>query len=424
VFRSFPSRPEYPLLRMSRRDCLTGGVAALGTALLSDYQPAATAQQSSPPEQLKETAQQRAERKRAYLRRLLYSREDLKAWLAGKAFPFAKYDPELGYLHIDRDFKEGIDGSVCSYRYDRLGARRTIAHADKACRINTYGDSFTSCEQVSDGETWQEVLAAHLGEPIRNYGIGGYSVYLAYLRMKREEKKAPAAYIIFNIFDDDHYRNLLGWQRLHFGVNRKSTNPPIPHVSVNPEAREFVEHPNPCPTPDALCKLCDLDTTFRMFQDDYLLNRYVEREFQREQGNVKVPASNFDDQELTRVALYASMRIVEKIEEFAAKEKRKVLYILSYNPQTVRRRLKEGSRFDQSFVDFMDRRRLPYVDLLKAHAADYARFTPGIDPYIGRYFIGHYNPLGNHFCAFAIKQQVVRMLQPPPPAYAKNAREF
>jgi hypothetical protein len=409
---------------MSRRDCLTGGVAALGTALLGNHDPAATARESAQPEKSKPTAQQWAERKRAYLRRLLYSREDLTAWLAGKAFPFNKYDAGLGYLHIDRDFKEGIDGSICSYRYDRLGARRTIAHADKPCRINTYGNSFTSCEQVSDGETWQEVLAAHLGEPIRNYGIGGYSVYLAYLRMKREEKRAPATTILFNIFDDDHYRNLLGWQRLHFGVNRKSPNPPTPYVSVNPEARELVEHPNPCPTPEALHKLCDLETTFRMFQDDYLFNRYVQREFQREQGKAKVSASNFEDPEVTRLALYASMRIVDKIEEFAAQEKRKVLYILSYNPQTIRRRLKDASRFDQSFIDFMDRRRLPYVDLLTAHAADYARFSPDIEAYVARYFIGHYNPLGNHFCAFAIKQQVLRMLQPPPPAYAKNSREF
>ena len=29
---------------------------------------------------------------------------------------------------------------------------------------------------MNDGETWQEYLAAHLREPIRNYGVGGYSV--------------------------------------------------------------------------------------------------------------------------------------------------------------------------------------------------------------------------------------------------------
>ena len=56
---------------------------------------------------------------------------------------------------------------------------------DRPCRMNTYGDSFTQCHQVSDGETWQEYLAAHLGEPVRNFGVGGYGVYQAYRRMLR-----------------------------------------------------------------------------------------------------------------------------------------------------------------------------------------------------------------------------------------------
>src|SRR5713101_2719752 len=86
--------------RISRRDWLSGA-AALGTTLLSSRLVSGAADTEP-------TAEQVAERKRAYLRRLLYSREDLTAWLAGKAFPFAKYDGELGYLHLDRDFKEGI----------------------------------------------------------------------------------------------------------------------------------------------------------------------------------------------------------------------------------------------------------------------------------------------------------------------------
>jgi hypothetical protein len=50
-------------------------------------------------------------------------------------------------------------------------------YSDGVRRINTYGDSFTQCAQVSDGETWQEILAAHLGEPIGNFGVSGYGVH-------------------------------------------------------------------------------------------------------------------------------------------------------------------------------------------------------------------------------------------------------
>jgi hypothetical protein len=178
-----------------------------------------------------------------------------------------------------------------------------------------------------------------------------------------------------------------------------------------------VEHPNPCPKAEALYDLCDEEGAFRMFQDDYLLERYVLREQRRERKDPKAPANDYEDEELTRLALYASMRIVEKVEEFAAKEKRVVLYVLSYSSYTIRRRLSGGHRFDQSFVDFFNRRQLPYVDLLKAHADDYAKFAPGVDAYLKRYFIGHYNPLGNHFCAFALKKKLLDTMQPTPPAY-------
>src|SRR5207249_9658747 len=111
--------------------------------------------------------------RRDVIRPLLYSREDLDGWLAGKAFPFAKYDPELGYLHIDRRFREGVDGAICTYSYDRDGARRGLEYAGHPCRVSSYGNSFTGCEQVSDQETWQAILGGHLGEPIRNFGVGG-----------------------------------------------------------------------------------------------------------------------------------------------------------------------------------------------------------------------------------------------------------
>ena len=84
--------------------------------------------------------------------------------------------------------KDDIEDSYTLAHYEPTGERRMLNYADQPCRINTYGNSFTQCQQVSDGETWQEYLAAHMGEPIRNFGIGGYGVYQAYRRMLREEK--------------------------------------------------------------------------------------------------------------------------------------------------------------------------------------------------------------------------------------------
>jgi hypothetical protein len=61
--------------------------------------------------------------------------------------------------------KDGIDGSWTISTAQDNGQRTSWMYNDRPSRINTYGNSFTQCHQVSDGETWQEYLAAHLGEP-------------------------------------------------------------------------------------------------------------------------------------------------------------------------------------------------------------------------------------------------------------------
>lgn len=110
---------------------------------------------------------------RDYLHEILYTKQEVDDWLAGKAFPFAKYSSEFGWLLNSVPFKDGVDDSISAYTYvGEDGERLMSNYSDRPCRINTYGDSFTQCHQVSDHETWQEVLAAHLQEPVRNFGIG------------------------------------------------------------------------------------------------------------------------------------------------------------------------------------------------------------------------------------------------------------
>src|SRR5881296_2148374 len=83
------------------------------------------------------------------------------------------FDGELGWVHAEAvNVGDGVGKSRTFYHYEVDGARRVVHGRGAASRINTYGDSFTHGNQVNDGETWQEVLAAHLQEPIRNYGVG------------------------------------------------------------------------------------------------------------------------------------------------------------------------------------------------------------------------------------------------------------
>jgi len=382
---------------------------------------------------------------REYLESILYTPQEVEEWISGKVLPYGKtYDSLVGYVHSDGKYRDGIDGSIVTYSHP--GPRRMMLYADKPCRINTYGNSFTHCDQVNDGETWQEVLAAHLCEPVRNFGVSGISVYQAFLRMKKEETRTPANYIILNIFDDDHYRNLISWRNIDagevLGARSGVTYPTVPYVKVNPSTGEYMEYANPCPSRESVFQLCDANWVYETFKDDFVLKVVLARKNIRQNTPEKSYVEimdlahqhgmevHIDSPEMlsqtveslyTRAGLFATTRIVEKMEEFAAAHHKKILYVLSFGTGNVAKVMRGQRRFDYQFVEFLRERKLPYVDLLEAHLTDFATFNMSIEDYLARYWIGHYNPLGNFFTAFSFKDKLVEMLEPKPISYAAES---
>ena len=382
---------------------------------------------------------------RKLLSGVIYSRQKVDDWLAGRSRWRGKYDSELGYVVRDTRRADGVDGSTSTYSYGKYGERRMINYADRPCRINTYGDSITEGSQASDGETYQEALAAHLGEPVRNFGVGGWSVYQAYRRMLREEARVPAGMIIFNIYENDHYRQLFAWRKILWPPGQHGVAPPPgPHLRVNLSTGECQECENACPTKESLYSLCDLDWVEERFRDDFMVNiklaeinarnghpdhaRKALMNIARAHG-IKTPiegnakAIGATAREIcTRAALLGSMKVVEWTEAFARKHGKKVLYVLSFTPAFTASRVNKATRYDQPFVDFLQKNKLPYVDLSEVDASEFAQLSIGMKAldYFKRFRVGggiHFNPLGNLRQAFAIKGKLVDMLDPKPVAY-------
>lgn len=374
-----------------------------------------------------------------YLAEILYTKKEVDDWFAGNAFPFSKYHSEFGWLLNNASFKDGIDDSISTYTYVGEDGERIMSnYSERTCRINTYGNSFTQCHQVSDHETWQEVLAAHLQEPVRNFGVGGWSVYQAYLRLLKEESLKPAEYIIFNIYDDDHKRNLDSWRNIRVRKHPQHIETTLPYVKVDLTNDNIIQCKNPCPTPESYYNLCDLDSTFQLFKDDFVLkimlahknskNKNPDKSYSDLMELIKTHGikTNVDDNKTIalqaekihqKAAIFSTKKIVEKIKSFLKENNKKILFVLSYSGKNVAKYIKEGSRFDQEFVDFLNQKKLPYVDLLEKHKADYSRHRLEIKDYIDKYYIGHYTPLGNLFCAFAIKDKLIEILDPRPFPY-------
>ena len=213
----------------------------------------------------------------------------------------------------------------------------------------------------------------------------------------------------------------------------------MPYVKVDLTQNLFAEYPNPCPTEDSIYNLCDVDWLYERFKDDDVFNHlYHNRKVQDaarrmiEKSSIENPkdqdgeflaalVEQFISPEFSEKGLYATMRTIELIQDYARKNNKKVLYVFSYGTPDLEIHLKGGERFDQTLIDFMNKKNLPYVDMLEEHADDYKRFSAGIEAYFDRYFIKHkYNPQGNDFQAFAIREKLLEMLEPKPLPYREE----
>jgi len=377
-----------------------------------------------------------------YLKESAVSREVIDRFLQGPSW--AQYDSELGYVLGNYLPSDGMDKSATLSTVQANGARTSFVYAGRKCRINTYGDSFTQCHQVSDGETWQEYLAGHLGEPIRNFGMGGYGVYQAFRRMVREERTDHGAeYLIFYIWGDDHIRSLLRCRHAiiyrwwnHQG-GRMFHNNFWPNLELDLQTGRFVEKENLLPTRASLYQMTDPQWMVEHLKDDLALQLFafkqgLIRDLDRKpiddlaarldfsmDWNRESDLSSQAGQLLDRYSLRATKFVLEKAREFARQNRKKLLVVLFDPSRAMAEMRRSGTRYDQEIVDYLAREKFDYFDMNAVHLRDFKKFNLPYEDYLKQYFIGHYSPRGNHFFAYSIKDTVIRWLDPKPVTYRK-----
>jgi hypothetical protein len=353
--------------------------------------------------------------------------------------------------------RAGVDGCYTLSRYVAAGYRQQAHFADQPCRIHTYGNSFTQGHQVSDGETWQEVLAAHFCEPLRNYGVGGFGVYQAYLRLLREESQGTGApWLIFNIWGDDHWRSLMSWRWVTFTPRSATSMAPFlfhanpwRHARLDSTNGQLDEKPNVCPNPDDLYKLCDREFVRATFADDEYLRLHIAMRTGRTADPAPLESMaavcqfrglDLSSEDSTRktceellhaYAARVSSLIFDKLDKFVRELGKKLLVLLTYPQGSIQRACASEPAAAEGFFDWhrpefvreLPARGIPVLDTVKDHLAEFRSMRMDPKAYVDRYYIGHYNPQGNHFFAFAIKDRVRDWLEPKPPAYRSEAGE-
>ena len=372
------------------------------------------------------------------------------------------FDSELGYVLGNSIMPWGIGNTATIETIQSDGARTSIMYAGKEPRINTYGDSYTESEQVSDGETWQECLAGHLGEPVANFGVGGYGVYQAYRRMIREEKTDHGAkYLTLTICCDDSTRSLLRYRRATFFEGWPEYGGMTFHgnfwsnLELDLDNGHFVEKAQLLPTKDSLYRMTepqwmvdhlkddlavelalysygsigDLDhekiskLAARLdFPFDWSLNS-VAATIPSRYADYGVPRMTPMQAQaaalLNRYSQRATIFILDKARAFARDNGKKLIIVLNGNAD-IREMKERGTREDREFVDYLVKEKVDFVDMNEIFLNGLRKSNLSAPEYMAPHLVngvGHFNPKGNHFIAYSMKDKVVELLDPKPIPY-------
>ncbi len=161
------------------------------------------------------------------------------------------YDAELGWdykpFQSGGSPETGCQGRPWQYSLDEIGSRDIADNAgisNKAALISLYGGSYTFGAEVRNDETWQYHLSARTGENIYNFGVGGWGLDQALLKLERNIKKGYITpIVIFGAYSDGISRILNSFRPFRTQNSEGITLGFKPRLIQ--KGREFVWEPNP-----------------------------------------------------------------------------------------------------------------------------------------------------------------------------------
>jgi len=380
-----------------------------------------------------------------YLRKSAVPKEELDVFLNENSW--AQFDPEVGYIMGNYMPHDGMDNSSTISTVSAMGNRTSRIYIDKPCRINTYGNSFTQCHQVSDAETWQEYLAGHLGEPIKNFGMGGFGVYQAYRRLiRREAEDKDSKYVILYMWGDDYMRSVFRCRYVTYYTTWNDYGGYMFHgnfwsnIEMDLDSGVLTEKNSRISSKEDVYNMSDPDFMYENLKDDLMVQLHLMADkMVNSDVDVKglkllaeildVPGVDFTSEERMQRSAYdlknkysfaATKYILGKTKEFCRKHNKNLL-LIHFDPYGVLRPMIRGeARYDQEIVDYIEENDFKFFDMNHVHVGDFKKFKIPLDEYMQRYFIGHYNPSGNHFFAYALKDTLVDWLDPKPIIYQQG----
>jgi hypothetical protein len=264
--------------------------------------------------------------------------------------------------------------------------------------------------------------------------------------LREEQTEHDAEYVILYIWGDDHIRSLLrcrymlisAWNRSkgnQEGRGRMFHGNFWSNMEMNLTTGALEEHESRISDPRKLYQMTDPDWMVQNLKDDLALQmglycrgrihvidvgklKQLSKHLNRPWDWDKNPPPRATVASLLDAYSFAATKsILNKAKAYTREHDKKLMVILLDPHRVTRALLKGGTRYDQEIVDFLRENEFNVFDMNLVHCEDYKSFNLSVGDYFQRYFIGHYNPAGNHLFAYALKDRVVEWLDPKPLPY-------
>jgi hypothetical protein len=143
--------------------------------------------------------------------------------------------------------------------------------------LASFGDSYTYCVGVEDGETWQSRLAARISADVYNFGNGAYGTDQAFLRFREDFPALRTPVVVLGMITENINRIHNRYRKFYFARTRTPLTKPR-FLLVDGELELL---PNPVRDASELERLCDPDFIDEIGQDDvwFDADSFPERSF-------------------------------------------------------------------------------------------------------------------------------------------------
>ena len=327
---------------------------------------------------------------------------------ASGSLSYLAYDETLGWtVGRDRSSANGLyQSSAEGLRAARRGA--VLAGPKTKPRIAIVGDSFVFADRVAFEDSWGHLLEANSGGrfEVLNFGVGGYAVDQAYLRVKKDVLAWEPDIVILGFPLGDLYRTVTVYPFIsspHWGM-------PFSKPRIVRDANELRVLNVPTMHPRAMFTQQSIaDLPFLEYDAGYIGRRwrqpgvadlsYVKRLLLDNWADPGDPGPHGTDEEIVRVNAAIFREFIRLAQDHEA------VPLIAYFPgQRDLRQLARGETSDgQRMIREMD---VPLIDITPCmlEVGPDAGFVPD-DP--------HYSPAGNAAVAKCLGTALNRLLPSP-----------